>query len=74
MQKKSLFIIIIFITACSPNRQGGVLNGVWKSLGYGKILVIKDNTYSFYDITRYLVSTGKKFDFRRIGEIYRIKK
>jgi len=51
MRKKYLFIIIVFITACSPNKQDGVFNGVWKSLGYGKILVIKDNTYSFYDIT-----------------------
>ncbi len=51
MRKKYLFIIIVFISACSPNKQDGVFNGVWKSLGYGKILVIKDSTYSFYDIT-----------------------
>ena len=51
MRKKYLFIIIVFIAACRPNKQDGVFNGVWKSLGYGKILVIKDNTYSFYDIT-----------------------
>ena len=51
MRKKYLFIIIVLITACSPNKQDGVFNGVWKSLGYGKILVIKDNAYSFYDIT-----------------------
>lgn len=52
MRKKYLFVIIALITACSPNKQDGVFNGVWKSVGYGKILVIKDNTYSFYDITK----------------------
>lgn len=51
MRKKYLFIVIAFIAACSPNKQDEVFNGVWKSLGYGKILLIEDNTYSFYDIT-----------------------
>lgn len=51
MRKQYLFVVIAFITACSTNKQDGVFNGVWKSLGYGKILVIKDNTFSFYDIT-----------------------
>lgn len=51
MRKQYLFVIIAFIAGCSPSKQDGVFNGVWKSLGYGKILVIKDNTYSFYDIT-----------------------
>ena len=51
MRKMQLFIIMALITACSPNKKDGVFNGVWKSVGYGKILLIKDNTYSFYDIT-----------------------
>lgn len=51
MRKQYLFVIIAFIAGCSPSKQDGVFNGVWKSLGYGKILVIKDNTCSFYDIT-----------------------
>jgi carboxyl-terminal processing protease len=51
MRKQYLFVIIAFITGCNPNKQDEVFNGIWKSLGYGKILVIKDNTYSFYDIT-----------------------
>jgi carboxyl-terminal processing protease len=51
MRKMHLLLIIALITACSPKKQDGGFNGVWKSLGYGKILMISDNTFSFYDIT-----------------------
>jgi carboxyl-terminal processing protease len=52
MRKSVLLFVLTFTTSCGSNQQHGGLNGVWKSIGYGKILEIKDDKYCIYEITR----------------------
>ena len=63
-----LFVIIALITACSSTKQDGEFNGVWKSLGYGKILVINENTFSFYDITNISCLPARSSTLDKLGK------
>jgi hypothetical protein len=46
------FLLLCFISACTPDTGYQTANGTWKSLGSGWILQISDSTqYAFYDIT-----------------------
>lgn len=56
MRTKNIFfsLIIIFnlLYACKPNdKKNNSIEGIWKSIGYGKILKIDSTTYKYFDIT-----------------------
>ena len=49
-----LLLLLFFILnyGCKPNDQkSNSIEGIWKSIGYGKILKIETNSYEYYDIT-----------------------
>jgi carboxyl-terminal processing protease len=53
MRRAYLFILITCLTTCKPKERGAnELEGIWQSLGYGRILEIKNGNYFFYDITK----------------------
>ena len=51
----SLLLLLLFFIlnyGCKPNDQkSNSIEGIWKSIGYGKILKIETNSYEYYDIT-----------------------
>ncbi|WP_459210844.1 S41 family peptidase [Aquimarina rhabdastrellae] len=71
MQKYSIFIILwlIIITACQKenNDNQPTINGIWKSVGSGWVLQIKDSTnYAFYDQTSISCLPNRKGDLNEI--------
>lgn len=53
MSKIYLLMIIVCAIACSPSKKNGkILDGVWQSVGYGRILEIKNSSYHIYDVTK----------------------
>ena len=51
---KLTFLIVIFslLFSCKSNKQKiNSIEGIWESIGYGKILNIDSTTYKYYDIT-----------------------
>lgn len=48
----SLFLFFILFYGCKPNNQtNNSIEGIWESIGYGKILKIDASTYEYFDIT-----------------------
>ncbi|MBL4604236.1 MAG: hypothetical protein JKY02_00785 [Flavobacteriaceae bacterium] len=46
-------LTVLFFSSCENNKkEKESINGLWKSIGYGKILTIEKNNYAFYDITK----------------------
>jgi len=46
-------LTVMFFSSCENNKkEKESINGLWKSIGYGKILTVKKNNYAFYDITK----------------------
>jgi carboxyl-terminal processing protease len=56
MTNRSIFLLLFIgslLYSCQPNNQSvPSKDGVWRSIGYGKILKIESEKYSFYDITQ----------------------
>ncbi|GGH03977.1 peptidase [Polaribacter pacificus] len=49
---KLLLAITIILNSCvTSNKKNNSIEGIWKSIGYGKILKIDANSYEYYDIT-----------------------
>tara|TARA_B100000767_G_C19725681_1_gene519370 strand:- start:14 stop:1432 length:1419 start_codon:yes stop_codon:yes gene_type:complete len=49
---KFLFLSFTFIiSSCKEKSTKNSIKGIWKSIGYGKILKININSYEYYDIT-----------------------
>jgi len=47
-----LLTITVTLISCSiKNKKNDSIEGVWESVGYGKILKIEANSYEYYDIT-----------------------
>jgi hypothetical protein len=47
-----LLTITVTLISCSiKNKKNDSIEGVWESVGYGKILNIESNSYEYYDIT-----------------------
>jgi carboxyl-terminal processing protease len=71
MQTKTKFfhliLFFILISSCTSNDQRtNSLEGIWKSVGYGKILKINSTTYEFFDITSISCLPSKKGDISEI--------
>lgn len=48
----SILLILISLIGCKPNKKkNNSIEGIWKSIGYGKILKINANSYKYFDIT-----------------------
>ena len=48
----SLMLLFILFFGCKPNDQkNNSIEGIWKSVGYGKILKIDSTKYEYFDIT-----------------------
>lgn len=63
----SLFLILILLIGCKPNEEKkNSIEGIWKSIGYGKILKIGANTYEYFDITDISCLPVKKGDFSEV--------
>ena len=54
--KKNVLFLLILIILCdktfSQNCGNQSINGVWQSIGYGRILKIDSDRYSYFDITK----------------------
>ena len=51
---KSIFmtlIVLIGFTSCEPRENSESLLGTWKSIGYGKVMVVDTSGYKQYDVT-----------------------
>ena len=48
---KKLLIFLFVITSLSNDQTKNSIEGIWKSIGYGKILKIDSTTYKYFDIT-----------------------
>ena len=72
MQKQTipfLITILILCYSCQPNQQkADHIEGIWKSIGYGKTLKIDDTHYEYYDITRISCLQSKKGDIHNVKE------
>lgn len=57
----SLLLFLILLIGCKPIKsQNNSIEGIWKSIGYGKILVIDTDSYEYFDITDFSCLAVKK--------------
>ena len=70
LSKRTLFsLILLFILfySCKPNeKQNSSIEGIWKSIGYGKILKIDTTTYKYFDITSISCLPSKQGDISEV--------
>ena len=62
-----LLVILNLLYSCKQNEQkSDAIEGVWKSIGYGKILKIDATTYEYYDITDISCLPSKQGDIAQV--------
>ena len=59
-------IAVTFISCSNENQKNNSLEGIWKSIGYGKILKIDANSYEYYDITTISCLPSKGGDISKV--------
>lgn len=71
----SIFTIALLLAiGCStPKQHNNSINGVWKSIGYGKILEISDKKYRLFDITSISCTPFKKGNLSDFLPKYSVK-
>ncbi len=63
----SILLLFILIYGCKPNDQtNNSIEGIWKSIGYGKILKIDTSTYEYYDLTTVSCLPSKQGDLSAV--------
>jgi len=63
----SLILLFILFYGCKPNdKKNNSIEGVWKSIGYGKILKIDSTTYKYFDITSISCLPSKQGDISEV--------
>ena len=63
----SLLLLFILICGCNPNDQtNNSIEGIWKSIGYGKILKIDAITYEYFDLTKVSCLPSKRGDISEV--------
>ena len=63
----SLLLLFILICGCNPNDQtNNSIEGIWKSIGYGKILKIDATTYEYFDLTKVSCLPSKRGDISEV--------
>lgn len=57
-----LIIILLIISACQQEKPktNTTIDGIWQSVGYGKLLTIDSIQYAYYDVTDHFCSPIKK--------------
>ncbi|MCF6350450.1 MAG: S41 family peptidase [Flavobacteriaceae bacterium] len=56
-----LFTIVVTLISCNnKNQKNNSIEGIWKSIGYGKILKIDANSYQYFDITDFSCLPAKE--------------
>lgn len=69
----SLLLIFILLISCKPNEEkSNSIEGIWKSIGYGKILKIDTKSYEYYDISDISCLPSKKGDISDFKETIEI--
>lgn len=60
--KTTLFsLLLLLLIGCKPNdEKNNSIDGIWKSIGYGKFLKIDANSYEYFDITDISCLPAKK--------------
>lgn len=62
-----LIVILNLFSSCNPNEQkSNSIEGIWKSVGYGKILKIDSTNYEYFDITSISCLTSKQGDISHV--------
>lgn len=72
MKSKTAFFFLIlianlFYTCKSSGPENNSIEGVWKSIGYGKILKIDSTTYSYFDMTNISCLPSKQGDILSVA-------
>ncbi len=69
-QLKSSIFLILTLVSCQRPMPNKSISGVWIQEGYGRIIIIKDSTYTYFNTTENsclpLISNGKLTDRFRI--------
>ncbi len=78
LQSKLLFLsilVLLFFTACKTEKHEKInpLHGNWKSIGYGKFLVLDSISYTFYDYTKISCLPAQKGDISLLENRMHIK-
>ena len=63
---KTFVVISLLISCKSELQKNNSIEGVWESIGYGRIFQIDSTTYSIYDITKMSclpIGVGSSSDF-----------
>lgn len=69
----SLLFIFILLISCKPNEEkNNSIEGIWKSIGYGKILKIDTISYEYYNITDISCLPSKKGNISDVSETMQI--
>jgi carboxyl-terminal processing protease len=68
LTKITLFSFLLFLLiGCKPNdEKKNSIEGVWKSIGYGKILKIDSTSYKYFDITDISCLPSKQGDISEV--------
>ena len=63
-----LLIVLNLLYSCEPNdKKINSIDGIWKSIGYGKILKIDSTAYKYFDITNISCLPSKQGDISEIA-------
>ncbi|WP_108801909.1 S41 family peptidase [Aquimarina sp. Aq107] len=69
----SILLILILLIGCKPNNEkNNSIEGIWKSIGYGKILKIDTNSYEYFDTTDISCLPAKEGDISEVKNTMQI--
>ena len=64
----SQLLFLIFLIGCKVIKsRNNSIEGIWKSIGYGKILIIDADSYEYFDITDFSCLPVKKGNILELG-------
>lgn len=66
-------LIVLFLPACKSKIEYNSIEGIWKSIGYGRILQIDSTFYSVYDITELSCTQSKTGNSSDFNDVIRLK-
>lgn len=70
----SLSLLFILFFGCKPNaKDNNSIEGIWKSVGYGKILKIDSITYKYFDITSISCLPSKEGEISEVENSIELK-
>jgi carboxyl-terminal processing protease len=72
--KTLLFAITVVLSSCGiEDKKNNSIEGIWKSIGYGKILKIDSTTYKYFDITNISCLPSKQGDISEVKNSIALK-